>query len=86
MANLKQQFEIAFTSTAVNNLTKFQGQTGVKDSIAQPILKRIMKRRQEIQKAHPGMQMSEITPQLRQEFSGLSSVLTRNPLLSFDGT
>jgi hypothetical protein len=44
-----------------------------------------MKRRQEIQKAHSGMPMPEITNQLRREFAGLSNGLLMNPLLRVQG-
>lgn len=83
--NISQQFEIAYTSTAVDKLTTFQRDTGVKDSIAQPILERIMKRRQELQKANRQRPMHDITNQLRHEFSSLSTSLIMNPLLTVEG-
>ncbi|KAG9097101.1 hypothetical protein FRC06_007956 [Ceratobasidium sp. 370] len=82
---IHEQYEITFTSTAVDNLTSFQRSYGVKDSIAQPILERIMKRRQELQRANRRAPMSEITQQLRTEFSAVSTCLNMNPLLSVEG-
>ncbi|KAG8719357.1 hypothetical protein FRC08_003023 [Ceratobasidium sp. 394] len=82
---IEQQYEIAFTSTSVDSLTVFQRSCGIKDAIAQPILERIMKRRQELQKANRGMAMPEISQQLRREFSELENCLTMNPLLKTEG-
>ncbi|KAG8701329.1 hypothetical protein FRC08_004137 [Ceratobasidium sp. 394] len=82
---IEQQYDIAFTSTSVDSLTVFQRGCGIKDAIAQPILERIMKRRQELQKANRRMPMPEITQQLRSEFSELANHPTMNPLLKMEG-
>ncbi|KAG8784047.1 hypothetical protein FRC12_019015 [Ceratobasidium sp. 428] len=82
---IRQQYEIAFTATAEATLTSFQRDNGIKDSIAQPILERIVKRRQELQKMNRRMPMSQITEQLRTEFSSLSDCLSMNPLLTVEG-
>lgn len=44
-----------------------------------------MKRRQELQKANPGVRMPEITTQLREEFAGVFDGLFMNPLLDMEG-
>ncbi|KAG9080550.1 hypothetical protein FRC06_006451, partial [Ceratobasidium sp. 370] len=82
---IQQQYDIAFTSTSVDSLTTFQRSCGIRDAIAQPILKRIMKRRQELRKANRHMPMPEITQQLRTEFSELANAQTMNPLLKVEG-
>jgi hypothetical protein len=67
----------------VGALTSFQRQTGIKDSIAQPLLDQIIKRRQALQQQH--LKMPEITQKLRAEFSARGASLTMNPLLSVPG-
>ncbi|KAG9093298.1 hypothetical protein FRC06_011576 [Ceratobasidium sp. 370] len=84
-ALVEQQYEIAFTSTSAATLAAFQRNHGVKDSIAQPILERIVKRRWEIQKSNRHMPMIDITKQLRHEFADVTSHPMMNPLLEVEG-
>lgn len=81
---IDRQYEIAFTSTSARKLQDAQRDSGVKDTIAQPFLDMLVKRRQELQ-ATSSMQMPAITEQLRSDFEELGPVRRMNRLLSLDG-
>ncbi|KAF8599210.1 hypothetical protein BDV93DRAFT_498019 [Ceratobasidium sp. AG-I] len=78
---INQQYEAAFTSTNADTVTSLQRQTGIKDSIAQPLIDRIIEQRRRLKKAgHP---MSEISNMLRAAFLELNPSPKMNPLLLY---
>ncbi|CAE6516777.1 unnamed protein product [Rhizoctonia solani] len=86
IACIKQQYEIAFTSKSAQHLAEHQRDSGVKDSIAQPLLEALIKRRKELQK-DSSLSFLEISKNLRTEYSQHigSPDFQMNPLLSLRG-
>ncbi|KAG9121224.1 hypothetical protein FRC07_002910 [Ceratobasidium sp. 392] len=81
---IKGQYRIAFTSKSAQKLQDEQRDSGIKDSIAQPYLEKIIKKRQELQKT-TSLTMSVISQQLETEYYSQYSTLRMNPLLSLRG-
>ncbi|QRV78439.1 hypothetical protein RhiJN_06454 [Ceratobasidium sp. AG-Ba] len=80
---INEQFELAFTTKNADSITALQRETGIKDSIAQPLLDKIIKQRRVFQKA--GHSMAEIPGLLRAYFVGLGRIPKMNPLLHLPG-
>ncbi|KDN47459.1 hypothetical protein RSAG8_03599, partial [Rhizoctonia solani AG-8 WAC10335] len=86
IACITRQYDIAFTSKSAQQLSDHQRDSGVKDSIAQPLLGALIKRRKELQKT-TSLSLWKITEKLRAEYSQHigGSDLRMNPLLSLRG-
>ncbi|QRW07133.1 hypothetical protein RhiLY_06132 [Ceratobasidium sp. AG-Ba] len=80
---INEQFELAFTTKNADSITALQRETGIEDSIAQPLLDQIIKQRRVFQKA--GHSMAEIPDLLRAHFVELSRMPSMNPLLYLPG-
>ncbi|KAG9102947.1 hypothetical protein FRC06_000691 [Ceratobasidium sp. 370] len=83
IASIEEQYEAAFTSTNAEAITKLQRQTGVKDAMAEPLIERIVKQRQLLQKQR--IPTSQITQTLRADFPKHGPTHVMNPLLLQNG-
>jgi hypothetical protein len=85
---IRDQYEIALTSSAVSHLGNAQRQSGVKDTIAEPIIARIQARVAELHIPSADgsrLPMSQITPIVRAELENSGTQLQMNPLLDMPG-
>jgi hypothetical protein len=84
IACIKKQYDIAFTSKSAQELIIEQRNSGVKDSIAQPLLESLVERRRELQKT-TSLSLPAITQRLRSEYAQKNLELRMNPLLGLRG-